>query len=651
EDIGGFLKRAEKKYAEYIGESKAQMLINALLKTISEIPDVHRNYLGSDISKYLFKYSTVLSDLSPENIERTLKSALMFTHTLTELKDMNRAEINQFIINRSQHRIRNLLDLFKGFLEKNKEFMIKTISPNFDDILIYTLGEYINPKIIEEAPHIHEIMETYHKKFPIAKEHAKWGRVLYIILQRYLEILENEDGNRLIEQLWNFTLPNDQIIEYFHEKIAEIPREDETIFLTKLMNLLARQILIDKNIDRNLTGSVAYLLLAKNFIKMFGGCHVLIRAIKINQLLKERKDVDLEEKKEIDYRIEKIVEEDLKSIKIQYTPIRTIISIINLKSYNIKFYDILNENVEYPEEITHIFIELDPLKDLLKENRKALENVDMLKELKSFYNQVELVRKFYGEFTKESHSMPTDTIENVKILRKFIDVLLRLDENLEPTSFFIYPVMPTDHLIYIFILKYLSEPLQKFFDIIQIIEQNMGSLKGISMIYYLSEENLAKTKNEAEKIEKTITNIMAREFTEDSQKIKWLKETFARHQVEIKTFQILTKFLTEFKRVHGIIEIRIKFCKTLFSFLTEIKKVHINLPAALHQYLHNLIDFEIEIDKIIAEIKRLCLKEIISPKEMKYRNDAAIKSKQKLRELALNPLFDRFYKFCSTIEY
>ncbi|MFX1296817.1 MAG: hypothetical protein ACFFD2_18420, partial [Promethearchaeota archaeon] len=111
EDIGGFLKRAEKKYAEYIGESKAQMLVNTLLKTISEIPDVYRNYLGSDISKYLFKYSTTLSDLSPETLENILNHVIIFTQSISDLDGKNKTQINQVIIKRSKNSMRGLFDL------------------------------------------------------------------------------------------------------------------------------------------------------------------------------------------------------------------------------------------------------------------------------------------------------------------------------------------------------------------------------------------------------------------------------------------------------------------------------------------------------------------------------------------------------------
>ena len=54
-DVEAFLKRAEKKYALIVGQDMIEMLMEELLEAISQIPEQHREYLGSDLAKFLFK--------------------------------------------------------------------------------------------------------------------------------------------------------------------------------------------------------------------------------------------------------------------------------------------------------------------------------------------------------------------------------------------------------------------------------------------------------------------------------------------------------------------------------------------------------------------------------------------------------------------
>ncbi|MFW9783610.1 MAG: hypothetical protein ACFFFB_15105, partial [Candidatus Heimdallarchaeota archaeon] len=107
-DVEAFLKRAEKKYALIIGQDMIQLLMEELLEAINQIPEQHREYLGSDLAKYLFKFSETASYHEPEKVELVFNGAIMFANSLHELSDLNKAEINQFIINRSNHKVRGL---------------------------------------------------------------------------------------------------------------------------------------------------------------------------------------------------------------------------------------------------------------------------------------------------------------------------------------------------------------------------------------------------------------------------------------------------------------------------------------------------------------------------------------------------------------
>ncbi|KKM98023.1 hypothetical protein LCGC14_1162160 [marine sediment metagenome] len=148
-DVGGFLKRAEKKYTMYLRGNKGQKLINDILSSLAGIPEVHRGYLASDISRFLAKYSETLSEKKESEIERTLTKTLNYSKGITKLKDLNKEEMNQFIINRSKHKVRNLFELYKVFLEREEVFILKEEKPSFDEILDYTLGRSSGPKALK----------------------------------------------------------------------------------------------------------------------------------------------------------------------------------------------------------------------------------------------------------------------------------------------------------------------------------------------------------------------------------------------------------------------------------------------------------------------------------------------------------------------
>jgi hypothetical protein len=268
-----------------------------LLDAIGQIPEQHREYLGSDLAKFLFKFSETASYHEPEKVELLFNGAIMFANSLNELSDLNKAEINQFIINRSNHKVRSLFSLFEVFLEKIKIRMPLSIEPNFDEILIHTLGRYDGPKMIEKGGLIHDLLADHHEEIPLAKEHFRWANAITEIVPRFLDILSDPEGDRILDFLWENKFPMDQIEEQYQEKLAEIPREKEKTFMFRLLTMLTHQILTDVEKDKKLTAALAFRVLGTIFIEIFGGRNAQIRGIRLNQLLKDRKVANIEKSK------------------------------------------------------------------------------------------------------------------------------------------------------------------------------------------------------------------------------------------------------------------------------------------------------------------------------------------------------------------
>ncbi|MFX1257465.1 MAG: hypothetical protein ACFFAN_06385 [Promethearchaeota archaeon] len=613
-DVGGFLKRVEKKYALYLGEIKAKMLIDDILKALSEIPEEHRDYLGSDISRFLTKYSETMNKLEIKDIERTLTRSLMFTRSLKELKDLNREEINQFIINRSKHEFRNLFDLYRAFLQKESPLLIKSKTPSFDDIIIYILGKYEGPKAIEEAPHIHELMADYHKDFYIAEEHAKWANALNIILPRYLEILKNEEGDRIFDQFWENSFPKQKIIEEFRQKIDDLPRDDEKKFTLRLMNLLTRQIIKKKHLDKLLMGSVAMIILGKIYIEIYSGRNSMIRAIKLKKLLKERQYAQNNKKEKIDNQIEAIVKEDLNAIMRRVLSIRSIIPILTLKGYYIKTFDISKK--EYPELFVDMFEDVSPLNDIGKEYLENIRRLNTLGNLSALYYYIDLVRNFNKNYFKESEETPLDAMKNRDLLKDFFRMLFDVYDNLELTKFFENKITVADRLVFIYILKYLYEPLQEFFKLIEdFLEEHKEFIKVKSMEFFLSNLKRREYKMNIEQIQEDVKNAVSEGFSDDSEKMKRLKNMLEQQKFEFLKFRLMDDLVKEAKKSMPILDARILFGKNLFTFLDIVKHINPNLPAVLPSYFENFEDFKNEFDIVLNKVKKLKEQNLISSAE------------------------------------
>lgn len=613
-DVGGFLKRAEEKYVKQLGELKAQKLIDDLLKAISEIPEEHGSYLGSDIARYLTKYSEIMNDLESKEIEKILTRSLMFTHSLNDLGDLNQEEINQYVINRSKRTCRNLFELYKLFLEIERPTSIKSRTPTFDDIVNYTLGKYEGPKSIEEAPNVHTLIEEYRLESPVFEEHFKWANAINNIVPRFLEILENEEGNRIFDQLWENSFPKQKIIEDFHQKIDELPREDDKLFTIRLMNLLTRQIIKNKKSDKLLTGSVAIMILAKIFIEIYSGRNSMVRGIKLKQLLKEREFAIDDKKEKLNEQVLAIVQEDLKAIMRRVLTIRSIIPILTLKGYYIKTFDISKK--DYPELFVDMFEDVSPLNDIGKEYLDYIRRLNTLGNLSALYYYIDLVRNFYKNYFKESEETPLDAVKNRDLLIDFFKMLFQLYDNLELTRFYDNKITIADRLVFIYILKYLYEPLQKTFDLIEnFLEEHKEFIKVKSLEFFLSKLKRREYKMNIEQLHEDIKSTVSEGESDDSEKMERLKSMLDQQKSDMLKFSLMDELVIEANKCMPILDARIFFSKELLTFLEIIKHINPNLPAIFPSYFENIGDFTNEFNKVLELVRELKEKNLISPGE------------------------------------
>jgi hypothetical protein len=639
-DVEAFLKRAEKKYALIIGQDMIQMLMEELLEAINAIPEQHREYLGSDLAKFLFKFAETASYHEPEKVELVFNGAIMFANSLSELSDLNNAEINQFIINRSNHEVRSLFDLFKAFLEKIKIRMPLSLDPNFDEILIHTLGRYEGPKVIEQGGLIHDLLADLHDEIPLAKEHSSWAHAIAEIIPRFLEILPNPEGDRLLDLLWQNKFPDTQILEQYREKLAETQREKERTFMFQLLNMLTNQILIDKEKDKILTGALAFRVLGTIFIEMFGGRNAQIRGIRLNQLLKDRKIANHEKKQNIDEHINRILEEDLKAIQQRTMTINTIVPVLSKKGYFIKTYDIVTK--DFPELIVKIisYREEERLKDIGTEYKKTGLTGELIPVVNGFLQKLDLARRFYKKYFEEMYSIAFDAQKNMLVIRKFFKFLVDLGDQMDTIEFFNHKVTNTEHPIYLSILKYLYSPLPDLFETTRIILDEQEYQKKIMKLdVYLSKEKLNQLQLDIRDTENKIIEYKNYTDFDASQKIANLTKFLNRDKNEVKFFEIMFKLLEDSENLHELLESRLKFSLKLLKFSNSLKKIHSSLPAALAENLENLSGFNTEIDKVVEKLKEKSTSGILSPFEFKEKSDAAEISKKEISSLCLNEDF------------
>ncbi|HDZ18291.1 MAG TPA: hypothetical protein ENH75_08375, partial [archaeon] len=643
-DVGGFLKRVEEKYIIYLGEIKGQMLINDILTSLSDIPEVHRAYLASDISRFLKTYSETMHKLEEKEIEKTLTRTLMFTNAIGEMSDLNREETNQFILNRSKHKVRNLFELYQAFLDMEKVFFIKSSIPSLDEILNYTLGKFTGPKQFKfsDKP-IYELLAEYSEELPIVDEYAQWAKSIKDIVPRYLETLKNEEGEKIRKQLWETKFPLDQISENYYDIIMPREEEEEIPYTNRLMHMLTYDILVDKNKNRALAGALAYSIFSKMLTDVFGGRNAVIHAIKVVQLLDERKFATGEKKKEIDEFLTKIVEEELNAIKRRMMNIKAIVPVLTLNEYYIKTYDITDK--VYPEIVVKTFEKINPLKTIGKEKLEKLKYLNMIGNYNAFAYSFGLITQFHKSYFLEIEEIPRDAQRKFKFFQEFFEKLIDLEENIDLGKFYTSRVFNADRHIFLYILKYLYEPLMPVLSILEpLFDQNRDKFSVQSMVFYLSGIKQKQSKMELKQLQEEIRNCIAEGFSEDSDKMRRLKKMIDKQTSSIKFFRIMDDLLNESEKAIKILGPRIDFCREIFHFLDIAKTIHPSITATITQYLENLTDFEKEIDEVIVKVTDIKKKELISPAQFHEININASATKNRLIELASKDLFKNHTK-------
>jgi len=639
-DVEAFLKRAEKKYANIVGQDMIDMLSEELLEAISQIPEQHREYLGSDLAKFLFTFSESASYHEPEKVELVFNGAIMFANSLIELTDLNKAEINQFIINRSNHKVRSLFDLFKVLLEKIEVRMPLASDPTFDEILVHTLGKYDGPKEFDKGGLIHDLLADYHEEIPLSMEHFSWAKAIAEIIPRFLEILPSQEGDRILDFLWQNKFPEDQINEQHRVRLAEMPREKEKTFMFRLLNMLTNQILVEEEKDHVLTGALAFRILGSIFVEMFGGRNSQIRVIRLTQLLKDRQIANKEKKQNLDEHICKILEEDLKAIQQRTMTINTIVPILSKKGYFIKTYDIVTK--DFPELIIKIitYRETERLKDIGKEYKQKGLSGEIIPLVNGFLQKLDYAVRFYKKYFEEMYSIAFDAQRNMLNLRKFFKFLVELSQNMDTIEFFEINIANTEHAIYILILKYLYTPLPEVFEIMSIIlDEQDYQRKIMKLDRFLSNQKLEQVQLDIKETEKKIKEYESFEDFDASQKITNLTKFLNRDKNELKFYDTMFRLLTESEKIFDDLETRLRFSIKLLKFSNSLKKVHASLPAALAENLGNLPEFNQKIDEIVKQLQEKSTSGILSPFEFREKNDASEIIKKELITLCSDDEF------------
>ncbi|MFW9878115.1 MAG: hypothetical protein ACFFG0_33970, partial [Candidatus Thorarchaeota archaeon] len=295
---------------------------------------------------------------------------------------------------------------------------------------------------------------------------------------------------------------------------------------------------------------------------------------------------------------------------------------------------------DYPKEIIKIYSAQDPLRHIGKHYLDSSLFGEIVISLKFFLKKLNFVKKFYDEFIYDFLSVPPDALPKMEFLKNFFEILLELEDNLEPNKFYSYNLEVSEHSVYFSILKYLYECLSEIFDIIlSIFKQKDKGLKIITITQYLSKAKLEENTNQIREIRMEIKNHLANGFSYDSEKVIWLRNSLEQRNADITKFQLMDTLLKKAKKNKDLLNTRIDLTNTIFTFLHELKKVHLNLPAPFLQYIDDLENFYKEIDLFVEKIRDKSNLGYIFPSEFRNRYESAIIVKKQLSKLISNNIF------------
>jgi len=215
-----------------------------------------------------------------------------------------------------------------------------------------------------------------------------------------------------------------------------------------------------------------------------------------------------------------------------------------------------------------------------------------------------------------------------------------LSDNMDAIEFYRRPIANTEHSIYISILKYVYDCLTEVFDTTRIIlDEQEYQKKIIKLDNYLSNQKLELLNLEIREAENKIKEYEQMEEFDATEKIRNLTKFLNRDKNELKFYDIMFKLLSKSENVGEILKERLSFSEKLLKFSNSLKKIHPNLPAALSDYLQNLDQFALEIEKIVEGLKKKSSSGIISPFDFREKNDKAEIVKKELSSLCSNEDF------------
>jgi hypothetical protein len=166
-----------------------------------------------------------------------------------------------------------------------------------------------------------------------------------------------------------------------------------------------------------------------------------------------------------------------------------------------------------------------------------------------------------------------------------------------------------------------------------ILDEQEYQKKIMKLDTYLSNQKLDLLNLEIKESEKKIGEYEHMEDFDATEKIRNLTKFLNRDKNELKFYDIMFQLLSESEKSSTKLKDRLSFSQNLLKFSNSLKKIHPNLPGALSDYLENLDQFTLEIDKIIEGLKEKSSSGIISPFDFRERNDAAEILKKELMSL------------------
>jgi hypothetical protein len=622
-----FFKRAEKNLEGKIGTEKAQNIFANMKPPLENIPDQFKTDMTSEIPKFILKLSQKADHLNSHQLEVALNHILLFTKSLSGLRDKRRLEINDEILKRSNNRMRSLRDLLEGFVNTAIDGNIVEESLNFEDIIIHTLGKKLDLKTEGKTLPINVQMKSLFEEFPIANEHNEQVIFLSSIVEQCLNTLKNEESERILHQIREHNLPTEMVNKGYYQKINEISGLKENLFLNRTIELLKKQVFTDSTIDKAITGHVAFKIFSKVLSDTINGKNTMVRAAKLRKLIRDRHEAKSAEKKLIGENIIKILHEDLASVKQNRLTFKDTFSIISRKGITIDVYSSLRDR--FSEDIIKEFTGMHPLQHIGSEYVNDMVYSDLIRLFDKWTQKIQSCMSVVQTFIRESSAAaPQDAKENVEAILNLFNTLKEMNVNIRADSLYKKTVTHAGRSVLYAFIKYTYETLYNVFSLIDKIKD----MKITPMPRFLSKIEEEENNEQISSIEKKLSDAQIQGLPDDSLMVKKQKELLERRKNDSDKFKMMGRLLEESMNSQMLNSIT-DFGKNLSKILNKSASVHHNLPGALLQCLDNPENFNLEVDNFIESLTEAMNSVIISRDVFESKRAIAEELKQGLNDL------------------